>query len=275
VAGSGSVFSMNRFHNNGWRPRQLQKRSLAFGRGLMAGGLAIYGIFGLAAGRSQTIISDPVGDTRHADIVSVSAGCTRSNFCLAVAFATGTLNPTNLAFFCYLDTDRNTNTSISIPRGTDVYLKFNSVVSTTQAAIIGAAGTLGNVPVTFGSNSLRLAAPLLVLGNTNGVMNFAFGAGYPTGTNVITIADFVPGGVWPPGSLVGPTTPILELKLAPANGQTVLSWTAATVYVLETAASLSPNNTWTEITNVATTASGEYTSTNGIAGESGFYRLRK
>jgi hypothetical protein len=66
-----------------------------------------------------------------------------------------------------------------------------------------------------------------------------------------------------------------RLDIAVAGSLFVLSWPdSAAGYVLQSTPTLGPAN-WQDVTNMPVLVSGRYAMTNGVAGGSGYYRLKK
>jgi hypothetical protein len=169
---------------------------------------------------ATTVIGDPSGDFYPGsipiqDIVSISGGYDNTRLYLGANFQPGTFNSGNLNFFYALDTDLNPATPVPqpgmiIPRG-DYTVYFNSMNNMTQATVYQQSsfgiGTMGTVPVSFGSNSINLTIPLSFLGNSNGKTNFGLQVGYPIDANSGRFTDSAPADIFF-GQLGGPTSPV-------------------------------------------------------------------
>lgn len=169
------------------------------------------------------------------DITSMSAGYDSNALYLSLTYASGTFDPANIKLEIGLDTDTNAATSangISFTLfGADYLISIlspsPSVTPTAALVYHGFLNTplelVGTIPLVYGIDMLSIVVPLSLLGNDDGVTNFAAEHSIPypppslflipygdfVGNPAVPLCDFYSVCV-PINGLVGPSTPIPE-----------------------------------------------------------------
>ena len=186
---------------------------------------------------ATTISLDPADATVH-DILSIGAGFDMTTLFLTATFRGGTFdpNPNNFGFAFLLDTDLNVSTgNLFVDPGTgrqlgpEFFVQYHRADHPPGTALVDFTGPGGEVitgivPVLFGTDTLAIAVPLSLIGNSNGVVNFGLEVGIPLfpGAPVVafTVTDFafstepstpVPAAVPEPGNLTMLSVGILTL----------------------------------------------------------------
>jgi len=219
-------------------------------------------------------IADPAGDNANIDILTASATTDGKDLTFEVRYGTGFTPATSMAFIS-LDTDQNNATghpgiassgTVDVEAlGGDYLIRIDANFdgnTPNTASLFQYAGTvnnfnfLGTVPLTILADGYRATAPLSMLGNDDGLLNFKVVSSQATSPNTSSgIEDVAPNTGAGPGTI----TPAGIVEHMSVNQVTTTFWflggpnsqRVAQVITPDIAGVISEIRVWVDVCNIS------------------------